>query len=692
MRSFALILTAGLGLCLSAPEVRAEHPFRFDDLARLERLASFSLSPDGKWLAYAVTIPHVEENASSSAIWLKPAGGGEARRLTSGQFRDTQPAFSPDGRGLAFLSNKEGSAQIWTLELAGGEPRRATAFPNDIAAFKWSPDGNWFVFTSDVFPECADAPCIAKELARRKNSKIKARIAERLLYRHWDSWKDGMRTHIFRAPVAGGEALDLTPGNRDAPAFGGDHDFEVSPDGKELLYPSTPDPVEAVSTNVDVWETPFDGSGKPRDLTAENKAFDGGPAYSPDGRWIAYRAQRRPGFESDRFELMVLDRETGKIRSLTADFDNWAEELEWSADSKSIYFVSTVEGRGNIYRVAVAGGPVREVWKGGAATGVRAARAGGRIYFSASSLTQPSDIWSLAPEAGTSPTAETRLNAALLAQAARGKVLERWVASADGRKLQAWLILPPGFDASKTYPAIFFVHGGPQVPMGDDWSYRWNLACFAGYGYVVYAGNPRGSPGFGQQFVDEISKDWGGKVYDDLMRQADDLESLPYVDKKRIGAAGASYGGYMIAWMAGHTTRFATLICHDGTIDLAPANLATEELWFPRYEFGGWPWESDLYEKWSPIRFAGKFQTPTLVITNEKDYRVPFEQGLEFFTALQLKGVPSRLLTFPDEGHWVLKPGNALLWHNVMVDWLARWLKGAPADEKALERVYSVTK
>ncbi len=692
MRLAVLPWTAVLGLCLAPCAAGAERPFRFDDLARAERLTAFTLSPDGKWLAYAVTVPDVEENKSCSALWVKPAGGGAARRLTSGQFRDSDPAFSPDGRALGFLSNREGGSQIWTLDLGGGEPRRATSFVNDVGAFQFSPDGKWFVFTSDVFPDCPDAVCTEKRLKDREKAKIRARVAERLLYRHWDSWKDGMRTHIWKIPVAGGGAVDLTPGDRDAPAFGGDHDFQISPDGKELLYTSNPDKIEALSTNVDVWVTPFDGTGKPRDLTLENKAFDGTPKYSPDGRWIAYRSQKRPGFESDRFALMLFDRQNSTSRSLTADFDNWVEELEWAPDSKSLYFVSHVAARGNIYRIAVAGGPVQEVWKGGTATGVLAAPDRRRIYFSASSLTKPADIWSL-PADGKGAVAETTLNAALLSEATRGTVLERWVPSADGRRLQGWLILPPGFDPTKTYPALFFVHGGPQVPLADAWSYRWNLEGFAGYGYVVYAGNPRGSPGFGQQFVDEISKDWGGKVYDDLMRQADDLESLPYVDKKRIGAAGASYGGYMIAWIAGHTKRFATLICHDGTIDLRAANLATEELWFPSWEFGGWPWESGaVYEKWNPIRFADKFQTPTLVITNEKDFRVPFEQGLEFFTALQLKGVPSKLLEFPDEGHWVLKPGNALFWHNMMVDWLRKYLGGAEADPKMLEKAYSVTR
>lgn len=690
MRRSRLLLTTALGIGLAAA-ARGEHPFRFDDLARVERLTTFCLSPDGKRLAYAVTIPDVEENGSRSAIWIQTAGGGEPLRLTSGQAKDSDPLFSPDGRFLAFLSNRDGRSQIWAIDLAGGEPRRATSFPSDIAAFRWSPDGKWLVFTADTFPDCSEAGCIEARLKSREKSKIKARIAERLLYRHWDSWKDGMRTHIWKAPADGGTAVDLTPGDLDAPAFGADHDFRVSSDGRELLYASNPDKVEALSTNSDVWVASFDGAGSPRDLTADNHAFDGTPRYSPDGKWIAYRAQKRPGFEADRFELMVYDRAAKRTRSLTSEFDNWVEEFEWSPDSKWLYFVAQVAARGNIYRVPVAGGAVEELWKGGTATNLLFSPDGSRLYFSASSFTQPADIWSLGAD-GRGPRTETRLNAALLSEAKRGTVLERWVSSADGRRLQGWLILPPGFDPARTYPAVFFVHGGPQVPMSDAWSYRWNLEGFAGYGYVVYAGNPRGSPGFGQQFVDEISRDWGGRVYDDLMRQADDLESLSYVDKKRIGAAGASFGGYMVAWMLGHTTRFAAMICHDGDVDLPGGQLATEELWFPKWELGGWPWESDLYEKWNPIRFAGKFQTPTLVVTNEKDYRVPFEQGLELFTALQLKEVPSKLLVFPDEGHWVLKPGNALFWHNVLVDWLARWLGGAPADPKVLEKVYSVTR
>ncbi|HEY7114667.1 MAG TPA: S9 family peptidase [Thermoanaerobaculia bacterium] len=691
MRRRRTFLAAGAAL-LGALSARAERPFRFDDLQKLERLTSYSVSPDGKAITYAVTTSRPEENRSLSAIWVQPAEGGAPRRLTQGDFKDSAPEFAPDGKTIAFLSNRGGSQQIWTLDLAGGEPRAAAAFVNDVSAFHWSPDGKWFVFSSDVFPDCADPACTQKRLKERAASKIKARVAERLLFRHWDTWKDGMRQHVFKVPAAGGAFTDLTPGDRDAPGYGQDRDFAVSPDGKDLLFTANPDKVEAVSTNSDVWLASMDGAGDPRDLTAANKAYDGNPRFSPDGRSIAYRAQKRPGHESDRFELMILDRASGRSRSLTAAFDNWVDDAEWMPDSKSLVFAALVEGRESLYRVPAAGGPIELLWKGGAAALPAPAPDGRKIYFSASSLTAPADVWSVGADGkGAAPV--TRWNVPLLAEAARGPVSERFVKAADGRSLQAWVFQPPGFDPSKTYPAIFFVHGGPQVPVTDAWSYRWNLALFASYGYVVYAPNPRGSPGWGQKFVDEISGDWGGKVYDDLMKQADDLESLPYVDKKRIGAAGASFGGYMIAWIAGHTTRFATLICHDGTVDLAPANLATEELWFPEVEFLGWPWEQGtVYEKWNPIRSAAKFQTPTLVIHNQLDFRVPFDQGLEFFTALQLRGVPSKFLTFPDEGHWVLKPGNALFWHNVLIDWLHKYLGGDPADPKELAKAYSVTK
>jgi dipeptidyl aminopeptidase/acylaminoacyl peptidase len=688
MRLGRLVL---VGLALAVPLSAAPRPVRFEELARLERLGGFSISPDGTRIAFAVATADLEANQMRSAIWIVPASGGQARRLTAGQAKDTEPAFSPDGRTLAFLSTREKGSQIWTLGLGGGDPERATDFPTGVNSFTWSPDGRFFVIASDVFPECTDTACLERIAKAREDSKVLGRIADRLLYRHWVSWKDGTRTHIWKVPVAGGPALDLTPGDHDAPPFslGGEKAWDVSPDSRELVYSSNTAKIEALSTNADLWLVPFTG-GSPRNLTASNPAFDGTPRFSPDGKWIAYRAQKRPGFESDRFRLMLYARSTGQERSLTEDFDYWVDDFRWAPDSKSLVFTAQVRGKEVLYRVDLTGKAPVPVWTGGAVAGL-AVGPHGRVYLGASTLERAAEIWSVAGDGGA-PAAVTHLNDALFSELALGEISERFTPSSDGRSLQAWVVKPPFFDPQKKYPAVFFVHGGPQGAWMDGWSYRWNPEVWAAYGYVVYAANPRGSTGFGQEFVDAISGDWGGQVYDDLMRQADDLESLPYVDRGRIGAAGASYGGYMINWIAGHTQRFRALVCHDGTFDLPSANLETEELWFPYWEFRGWPWDSDLYRKWNPMLSAGNFKTPMLVITSEKDFRVPFGQGLQLFTALQVQQIPSRLLMFPDEGHWVLKPGNSRLWHNVVMDWLHRYLGGAEADPKALESAYSVTR
>jgi len=688
-------------LCCGAPSSPAETPsFRFDELARVQRVGAFSLAPDGRTIAYGLGTPDLAENRMRSAIWVVPAAGGAPRRLTTGDRRDSDPRFSPDGRRLAFLSNRDGSSQVYLVDVAGGEPVKATSFPTDVNGFRWAPDGRSFLVTADVFPDCPDAPCNAQRLKEREGKKVKARVAERLLFRHWDSWKEGMRTHIWRIPLGGGPAFDLTPGDRDAPPFevGGSMDFDVSRDGKDFVYASNPDRVEATSTNWDLWTRPLEGSAPARNLTEANKAFDGSPAFSPDGRFLAYRSQKRPGFEADRFELMLLDRASGRTRSLTPAFDFAVEDVEWAPDSRALFFTTHVKGKGALYRVDLAGGAPEEVWSRGTVHQFALSPDGRQIFLTASSLTAPSEIYAVPSRVPRGAGANrpdavsiTRVNADFMAPFGLA-VSSRNVKSADGRDLQAWVVNPPGFDSSRKYPAVLLIHGGPQSAWTDSWSYRWNPQVFAGYGYVVYAANPRGSTGFGQEFTDQISGDWGGKVYDDLMRQTDDLASLPHVDRDRIGAAGASYGGYMVAWIAGHTDRFKALVCHDGVIDTASMALETEELWFTTWDFGGWPWKSEAHAKWNPIRFAENFKTPTLVISNEKDYRVPFGQGLQFFTALQVRNVPSRLLTFPDEGHWVLKPGNSRVWHAQVMDWLHRHLGGADPDPEALDAVYSVTR
>lgn len=695
----ACLAALALAFGLAAPLGAEARPFRFEELARVQRVGAFSLSPDGRWIAYGVGTPDLAGNRTQSAIWLVAAQGGAPRKLTSGEKRDSDPLFSPDGKRIAFLSNRDGSSQIYLVDAGGGEAAKATAFPTGVNGFRWAPDGRSFLITADVFPECSDPACITQRLEEREKKTVKARVAERLLFRHWDSWKDGMRTHIWRVPVGEGAPVNLTPGDRDAPPFevGGSMDFAVSRDGKELLFAANPDKSEALSTNWDLWLRPLDGTAPARNLTEGNTAFDGSPEFSPDGRSIAYRAQKRPGFEADRFELMVLDRATGRSRSLTPNFDNWVEEIQWTPDSRALYFTTHVKGKGGLYRVGVSGGSPEEVWNEGTISQFSLSPDGRQVFAAASSLVRPAEIYAFPSRADRrggarrKPTAVTRVNDALMSQHTLG-VASRSVKSADGKDLHAWVVNPPNFDPTRKYPAILLIHGGPQSAWTDSWSYRWNPQVFAGYGYVVYAANPRGSTGFGQEFVDQISSDWGGKVYDDLMRQTDDLVSLPYVDKEKVGAAGASYGGYMIAWMAGHTDRFQAFVCHDGIIDTLSMGLETEELWFTTWDMGGLPWTSEGYEKWNPIRYAKNFKTPTLVVSNEKDYRVPFGQGLQFFTALQVQSVPSRLLTFPDEGHWVLKPGNSRVWHAYVMDWFHRYLGGSDPDPEALDAVYSITR
>jgi dipeptidyl aminopeptidase/acylaminoacyl peptidase len=693
MRSrFPLAAIVCLASLVSTALAQARRPLRFDELAALSRVTGFSVSPKGDAVVFAAGVPDVAANRTTSSLWMVPAAGGEAKRLTSGPSRDAEPKFAPDGATIAFASDRDGSMQIWTMPAAGGEASRVTSFPGGVQAFSWSPDGKSFLFTAATFPDCEDAKCVEKRLAARNDSAVKARVTDRLLFRHWDSWADGMRVHIWKVPAAGGEPVDLTPGNFTSPVFevGGGKGFSVSPEGREIAFASNRDKMEATSTNSDVWISSFERPESAWNLTGGNTAWDGSPKYSPNGRFIAYRSQSRPGFEADRFRLNVLERGTRDPRPVSGSLDAWIEEFVWARDSTALFVATHQAARSVLYRIEVNGGRT-EVWQGGNASGLTLSPDGTRLYFLRSTLSAPPEVWSVGVD-GRDARAVTRVNDARLSQIAMGQVSERFVTSADGKKIQSWLLTPPGFDAKKKYPAVVIIHGGPQSATNDAWSTRWNPQVFAAAGYVVLAPNPRGSYGFGQAFVDEITADWGGKVYDDLMRATDDLAALPYVDKDRIGAAGASYGGYMVAWIAGHTERFKTLVCHDGIIDLLGMGLETEELWFTNYEFRGWPWNSDQYEKWNPIRSADKMKTPMLIIHGERDYRVPFGQGLQLFTALQAQGVPSRLLMFPDEGHWVLKPGNSRVWHAYVLDWLGQYLGGERSKKEDLEAVYSVTR
>jgi len=614
------------------------------------------------------------------------------------------------------------------------------------------------LFTSDVYPECdgepaAEAACNAKTLDERKNGKVKAQIFTHLLYRHWNAYKEGTRTHILvitacvgtaASAVQPGEAgqgvagggdkgssraaldrtapstslrageggcphmsapRDLTPGDYDAPVFslGGQDNYAFSPDGQEICYASNHDKNPAASTNNDLWIVPVsvgaDASSaqvlaKTKNITADNPASDSTPLYSPDGRYIAYRAQQRPGYESDRFRLMLYDRKTGEKKNLTEDFDHWVGTFQWARDSKTIYFSAEHEGHSLIYAVATTGTPLRRALVGGYDDDIALAPDGKTLLFTRMSIKAPIEIFGADATGEGCParTGEvdkgkwncsltkdwpiTHINDSLLSAIAMSDAESFSYKGAHGDDVEGFLVKPPNFDASKKYPVKFLIHGGPQGAWGDDWSFRWNPELFAANGYVVIMINFHGSTGYGQKFIDAINGDWGGAPYEDLMKGLDYAEGhYPFIDKNRECALGASYGGYMINWILGHTDRFKCLVSHDGMFNAESAWGSTEELWFNNWEFKGPPYDNRaLYQKWSPHQYAKNFKTPTLVVHGQRDYRLDVSEGFQLFTTLQMQGVPSKMLYFPDEGHWVLKPQNSQLWYKTVNDWVDQWV------------------
>lgn len=656
-------LSTLLMLAIALPLVAQQHTMTFEDLAGMRRIGAPKLSPDGKWIAYDAVTVDLVANAKNSHIYLMPASGGASKRIAAGE----GPAWSPDGTSIAFTW----SSQAYLYDIASTKSTKVTNFENGASSVKWVPNGSALVVTSDVCPE---PDCM-------KESPSKGRVIDHLLYRHWNAWQEPTRTHIFYVPLNGGATRDLTPGAFDAPPFsvGGGGEFDVSPDSKELVFARNTDEHPERSTNADLFLVPLTG-GTPKRITTRPGA-DTSPSYSPDGRYIAYRSQARAGYESDLWELWLYDRAANQSKRIASEFTDWIEEATWAPDSKSLFVSAPLKGTDAIYEVTLDG-KMTLLHQSGSASEVDVSPDGKTLYFDMSLLTRPSDIYSLgvvrAPEARTTPTPKrlTTDNDAKLAPITMGEPMSvQWLGGGD-TPVQGWLVKPPNFDASKKYPAVVLIHGGPQGAWSNGWSYRWNPQMFVARGYVVLMPNPRGSYGFGQQFLEDISRDWGGKAYTDIMNGVDMLTALPYVDGNHIGAAGASFGGYMVDWILGHTNRFKALVTHDGVYNLESMYGVTEELWFPEWEFGGTPWENpEQYEKWSPHRFVKNFATPTLVVHGELDYRVPLDQGLQLFTALQRRGVPSRLLLFPDEGHWVLKPQNSKLWHQTVLDWLDRWLK-----------------
>ncbi len=692
-------------LCLflvPAPLVAQDkRAMKVEDLFRFQRVADPRVSPDGKTVVYAAGSVDLPGNKSASALWLAPTDGGAPRQLTNAGKKDKQPRWSPDGKQILFESNRSGDSQIWVIDVQGGEARQLTTVASEASSPIWSPDGKSIAFVSAVYPEFSDKPYAESNEANKKKKEeieknpVKAKVFKQLFYRHWDEYVEDKRQHLFVMPL-GGEPRDITPGDRDAyptsDTFSSGDDFTFSPDGKYLVFTAVPERDEAWSTNYDICRVPVAG-GKVENLTADNLAADSGPRFSPDGKQLAYRAQKRAGFEADRWQLMLVDCDaggafTGKPRSITEGFDASVDTPIWTGDGKAMLFTAEQKAASPIFVVSVKSGKPTVVSEGHHNTALSISNDGLTLAFARAAMHHPNEVFVATGPfyvddksllKAVEPRNVSKANVKLLAELDLPRPESVTVEGAGGTPMHMWILKPPGFDPKKKWPLVYLVHGGPQGAWEDGWSYRWNPQAWAAQGYVVAMPNPRGSTGFGQKYIDEISGDWGGKCYEDLMAGLDFMEKQPYIDKDRMAAAGASFGGYMMNWFAVNTGRFKTLITHCSVYNFESMYATTDELWFDEWEHGGPPWGKNRasYEKHSPHRLAanlGKFKTPMLVIHNDLDFRCPVGQGHELFTTLQRQKVPSKFINFPDEGHWVLKPANSQFWHKEVFAWLTQYV------------------
>jgi len=757
----AFIMTSVLAQTPAPTVFGGKHPFTFEDMMKLKRVGAPVPSPDGKWVVFDAEDVDLEANTKISHLWIVPAQGGESRRLNPSPNHEERPRFSPDGKRLIWTSKATDPTQIWMCDFDSGsgvlvgKPGQVTTISTGADGAIWSPDGMNILFVSTVYPDCQDDACNRQRDDEQKKGKVKAKIFTRLLYRHWNAYTEFKRSHLFvvtadvdadrntdlqsvrpaelnsaepnnaqtaenisagrtgQSPVFR-QPRDLTPGDHDVPPFhlGGQDMYAISPDGQEVAYTSNIDEVEATSTNNEIFIVPMAG-GATRKISTSPGA-DSTPLYSPDGKYIAWRSQARGGFESDKWRLFVQDRQSGKTRDLTENFDRSVGNFAWERNSKAILFIAEDHGEAPIFWLGLdyeqpIGLPRMHADD-------LAVAANDQVFFTRMSLAAPNEIWSVFPSKESAKIGVvTHMNDALLSQIDMQPLESFTFKGANDQEVQGFMVKPPGFDPNKKYPLKFLIHGGPQGAWGNSWTYRWNAQLFAAPsspqsvgrdstksgtspdgstesrptkassaiangatdGYVVVMINFHGSTGYGQKFTDSISGDWGGKPYVDLMKGLDYVEkTYPFIDKNREAALGASYGGYMANWLLGHTDRFKCIVSHDGTFNTESAYGTTEELWFPEWEFKGPPWKQrELYRKFSPHLFADEFKTPTLVVHGQNDYRLDVSEGFQLFTALQRLKVPSKMLYFPDEGHWVLKPQNSRLWYKTVNDWVDQWCK-----------------
>ncbi len=673
-----MIRTMSAGLALAALLVlplkgtaQQKRPLTFEDFIGFPVPGDPQIAPDGKSVVYTVTTYSLKENKGTTRIWTAPLEGGAPRALTSGPGSDAEPRWSPDGSELAFVSTRSGTPQIWVLPMDGGEAHPVTDIETGASSPLWSPDGSTIYFVSDLrWPSPSSLDSL------QAGFPTEARMWDHLLYRHWNEWRSGQREHLFSVAAAGGKATDLTPWDRDVPTITlpGDGDVSVAPDGSEIAFTMNADAVVPTGTNNDVFVMHPDGTG--RHALTTNKGNQNTPRYSPDGRYLAYMSQPTPVFEADREHLMLLDRQSGQATDLTPDWTLSVGGIVWAPDSRAIYTAVDERGRIGVYRIDIPDGKRTRVLYGGTVGAFSLGPQGRILAYVHSTANRPPELFAAGSD-GSDIRAVTHLTDAKVAELDMKPAEDFGFVGAKGDSVHGYLIKPPGFDATKKYPLVYLVHGGPQGAWEDEWHPRWNYQMFAAPGYVLAAVNFHGSTGYGQAFTNSISLHWGGWPYEDLMKGVDALlKKYPFIDSDRMGAAGASYGGYMIYWMEGHTDRFKVMVDHDGVFNTVSAFGSTEELWFPLHEFGGNPYGDarDRYEKWSPLNFVKNWKTPMLVVHSQHDYRLDLSEGLQAFTALQEMGVPSRFLYFPDEFHFVTKPRNRRLWWATLTEWLGSYL------------------
>lgn len=647
-------------------------------LWKLDRVSDPQVSSDGKSLLYTVRKYDLRANSGRSQVHLLNLSTGADMQLTE-EGSNWSARFAPGSAGskaksISFVSTRSGSTQIHTMDLKTRRVRQVTAHAGGVSNVAWSPSGRHFSFTASVRID-KTVQVLYPDLP-----KADARIYDDLMIRHWDHWKDGTYSHLFVVSAKGGEAKDLMAGKRiDTPLmpFGGGEQIAWAPDGSEICYTAKVVDAPESSTDSSLFVVSIDG--KTRDITPGRPGYDVEPAYSPDGKYIAFHSMVRAGFEADRNRLMLYARDSGEITELTKGFDQSVHDTVWRGDGQALFFTSDTMGTKQVYRIGIDGGAV-PISKGRYHYGSLCAAKGG-VFCTRMQMERPNEIVRLGGESAESGRVLTNANGAIYNKLKLPTTEARWFDATDGKKIHSWIIYPPGFDKTKKYPMLLYCQGGPQSQVGQWFSFRWNFHLMAAQGYVVLAVNRRGLPGFGQDWNDQISRDWGGQAMKDLLSATDAMFKEPYIDRKRTGAIGASFGGYTIYWLMGHDKedRFQTMIAHCGVFDLKSMYLSTEELFFVNWDLGGPFWKSPEvakdYKRFSPSSFIGNWDTPLLVVHGQRDFRVPLEQGIQAFTAAQLQGVPSRFLYFPDEGHWVLSPQNGVLWHRVFFDWLARTLK-----------------